>query len=175
MEVAHGDDGATQYVDENLNTLDIGHDATGLSLAIWLHADRAGDFAVPAHQIPQLIAALLTGPDPESMGELSARYDAMFTPPDASLSGPPYELLWLTSALLSSLARRRDYETWDAHRSDDVDGLLREIIQLATNLRTRLVTGTPDAPYACSGSAGCRAPEGEQYHAHYCPERLTRR
>ena len=58
MEVAHGDDGATQYVDENLNTLDIGHDAPSVLTSWWYEMRR---------QVQALLAVIDAGVNPAAV------------------------------------------------------------------------------------------------------------
>lgn len=59
--------------------------------------------------------------------------------------GPQFNLLSLTSAFLSNLTVT-DLGTWTETDRDDTDGLLREIIRLATEARPALVAGIPDPP-----------------------------
>lgn len=139
------DDGHAQITDRHGSTLDISADFTGVSVDVYPGEGR-GDFDIPFSELPAVIAGLLTGVAGEGMQGLSARYTAMFTPPDGTALSPQYEVLWLATACLQRLAEHRDYETWDEDDCDDTDGILRELLDLALRLRPRLVPGLPDLP-----------------------------
>jgi hypothetical protein len=65
---------------------------------------------------------------------------------DLSLLDADYDIPWLALAYLHRLDQARDFEAWAETDCDDMDGILRELIDVAFRLRAKLVDGIPDHP-----------------------------